>query len=73
MDILQSVAYSSYASEQVFWMLNWKENDKVIKGINSDKGASFTARHNRFSYMSFIEIESTFLTLSVSHDHNLLS
>ena len=71
-DILQSIAYSSYASQQVFWLLNWKENDQAIRKINRQPGFTFRAQHNQFSKLSFKEIQQIFLTLRVTQAPDLL-
>ena len=70
--ILDSIAYSSYASQQVFWLLNWKENDKEIKNINKQRGFTFRAQHNHFSKLSFKEIQQIYLTLRVTQAPELL-
>ena len=71
-DILDSIAYSSYASEQIFWLLNWNENDRVIKKINRHPGYTFRAQHNLFSKLSFKEIQEQFLTLRVNQAPDLI-
>lgn len=53
---LDSLAYSSYTSVQIFHLLNWRVNDKIIKEINSRQNGTFIAAHNQFSYLSISEI-----------------
>jgi hypothetical protein len=64
--IMEAVAYSPAASEQVFWWLNWQQNDQTIQNINRQPGATFSAHHNQFSYLTFAQIEATYLTLRVT-------
>lgn len=53
---LDSLAYSGYISVQIFQLLNWKVNDKIIQDINSRQNGTFIAAHNQFSYLSISEI-----------------
>lgn len=57
MSPLETLAYSSYTSVQIFHLLNWQQNDKIIKSINQEQGRTFIAAHNQFSYLSIREIQ----------------
>lgn len=63
---LDSLAYSSYTSVQIFQLLNWRVNDKIIKEINSRQNGTFIAAHNQFSYLSISEIYEQFLNLKTA-------
>lgn len=62
---LQSLAYASYTGQQIFYMLNWQSNDRLIQQINSDSASTFQVGHNRFSYLSLAEINENYLGLNV--------
>jgi hypothetical protein len=53
---LRSLAYASYTGQQIFYLLNWQSNDRLIQQINSDSESTFQVGHNRFSYLSLAEI-----------------
>lgn len=63
---LESLAYSSYTSIQIFNLLNWKINNQIIQSINNNKDSTFTAAHNQFSFLSFTEITQQYLTVQVN-------
>ena len=68
---LDSLAYSSYASVQIFQLLNWRVNDNIIKDINSRQNGTFIAAHNQFSYLSISEIYEQFLNLKATPLENV--
>jgi hypothetical protein len=63
MHLLDASGFHSQSNQQVYWMLNWNQNNQVINNINQQQGRTFQASHNRFSYLSQAEIEQTYLTL----------
>lgn len=63
---INTLAYSSYTSVQIFNLLNWRVNNQIIEAINTNKNSTYTAAHNQFSYLSLDEIFQQYLTVQAN-------
>lgn len=64
-NLFHALPYSAFASQQIYMMLNFKNNDRLINSINGDKTHTFQVAHNQFSYLSQAEIAAEYLTVNV--------
>lgn len=72
MTLANPISLSPYTSEQVFQLLNWKQNDNLIQKMNSEPNLTFKVQHNQFSFLTFQEIQQMYLTLNVATPPNVV-
>jgi len=63
--LFNALPYSAFASQQIYMMLNFQNNDRLINYINHNKKHTFEVGHNQFSYLSQAEIAAEFLTVDI--------
>lgn len=63
---VNSIKTSPLTSEQVFQLLNWRQNDILIQTLNQERNLTFKVQHNQFSFLTFDEIKQMYLTLNVA-------
>ena len=63
--LFNALPYSAFASQQIYMMLNFQNNDRLINSINNNKKHTFQVGHNQFSYLSQAEIAAEFLTVDI--------